>query len=156
MSEGSIALSPFASNCWAMYVKALLEVVVVVSRLLIFPPTRPAACAGVLAVSLTELTKTTLVAALPTIVTVAPLWKPVPLIVMGTPPVIRPAEGTMLAMVGSGAADLTVMLAVFASEQPGGVVTVTFNDVVPIAPAVKVMLAVPAPAVIEPLVMPQT
>ena len=100
------------------------------------------------------LTKTTLVAALPPIVTVAPFTKPVPLMVMGDPPVMRPEPGTTLVTVTGGA--LTVMLADLVSEQFAAVVTVTFNVVVPAAPAVKVMLAVPLPPVMEPLVMPQT
>ncbi len=116
--------------------------------------TWPAACAGVFAVSLMELTKTTLVAAPPPTVTVAPLTKPVPLMMMGEPPVTRPAPGTTLVTVTGET--LTVMLADLASEQPAAVVTVTFNVVVPTAPAVKVMLVVPLPAVMEPLVMPHT
>src|SRR5260221_11837991 len=94
------------------------------------------------------LTKTTLVAGLPPTVTVAPLTKPVPLIVMGEPPVIRPEPGTTLVTVTAGR--LTLMLADFASEQFAAVGTVTFKVVVPTAPAVKLMLAVPLPRGIEP------
>src|SRR5260221_12433052 len=99
------------------------------------------------------LTKTTLVAGLPPTVTVAPLTKPVPLIVMGEPPVIRPEPGTTLVTVTAGR--LTLMLADFASEQFAAVGTVTFKVVVPTAPAVKGLFAVPLRPVLEALRSPQ-
>jgi hypothetical protein len=53
-------------------------------------PTVAAAWAGVMAVILVASTTTTLVAALPPMVIVAPLWKPVPLMVTDVPPIHRP------------------------------------------------------------------
>ena len=55
----------------------------------------PAVPAGVIAVSEVALTKTTFVAALPPIVTVAPLTKPVPVIVTAVPPAIGPLFGAI-------------------------------------------------------------
>jgi hypothetical protein len=104
---------------------------------------------------LVELTTTTLVAAMPPKVTVAPFWKPVPLMVTGLPPVVLPAEGTTEVMVTLGGTAVTLTLADLVSEQPADVVTVTCNVSVPAAPAVKVMLLVPVPAVMVPLVIDQ-
>src|SRR5258706_12160032 len=58
-------------------------------------------------------------------------------------------------MVTDGGGIVTVTFADFASEQPAAVVTVTFSVSVPTAPAVKVMLFVPAPPGMEPLVIDQ-
>ena len=84
---------------------------------------------------------------------VAPLWKPPPLTVIGLPPVVLPADGTTEVIVTGDV--FTVMLADLVSEQPAAVVTVTCRVRVPTAPAVKVMLGVPVPAVIVPLVADQ-
>jgi len=65
--------------------------------------TAPAAWAGVVAVIEVALTTTTLVAALPPIVTVAPAAKPVPLIVTAVPPAAGPEVGAMLLTVGAAA-----------------------------------------------------
>src|SRR3954454_6591098 len=93
---------------------------------------------------------TTFVAAAPPKVTPAPALKPEPLIVTAEPPAMVPPVGeTEVTVTGEA---ITLMFADFVSEQPAEVVTVTCSDIVPIAPAVKVMLAVPAPAVMVPLV----
>ena len=101
---------------------------------------------------LTELTTTTLVAADPPKVTVAPALKPVPLIVTAEPPAMVPPVGETDVTV-TGETPVTVTFADLASLQPADVVTVTLRVSVPAAPAVKVMLLVPAPAVIVPLPM---
>jgi hypothetical protein len=59
----------------------------------------PAVPAGVTAVMEVALTTVTLVAATPPIVTVAPLIKPVPVIVTGVPPTSGPAFGEILVIV---------------------------------------------------------
>ena len=63
----------------------------------------PAVPAGVIAVSEVALTKTTLVAALPPIVTVAPFTKPVPVIVTAVPPIVEPEFGVIEVTVGAAA-----------------------------------------------------
>jgi hypothetical protein len=62
--------------------------------------TAPAACAGVVAVIEVPLTTTTLVAAVPPNVTVAPLAKFVPVIVTAVPPDVDPLFGDTLLTVG--------------------------------------------------------
>ena len=62
----------------------------------------PAVPAGVITVIDVEFTKVTPVASTPPIVTVAPVIKPVPVIVTGVPPALGPEEGEMLATVGTG------------------------------------------------------
>jgi len=62
--------------------------------------TAPAACAGVVAVIEVLLTTTTLVAAVPPNVTVAPLTKFVPVIVTPVPPAVDPLLGLTLLTVG--------------------------------------------------------
>ena len=62
--------------------------------------TAPAACAGVVAVMLVLLTTTTLVAAVPPNVTVAPVTKFVPAMVIAVPPAVVPLFGETLATVG--------------------------------------------------------
>ena len=54
---------------------------------------KPAVPAGVVQVRLVLLTKTTLVAALPPTVTVAPFWKFVPVTVTAVPPTVGPLSG---------------------------------------------------------------
>ena len=61
----------------------------------------PALSAGVVAVRLVALPKTTLVAAVPSIVTVAPLTNPVPLMVMLVPPAVGPLLGLIEVTVGA-------------------------------------------------------
>lgn len=62
--------------------------------------TAPAAWDGVFAVMLVELTTTTLVAAVPPKVTVAPVAKFVPVIVTAVPPAVVPLVGDTLVTVG--------------------------------------------------------
>jgi hypothetical protein len=57
--------------------------------------------AGVTAVIELELPTTTLVAAVPPIVTVMPLTKPVPLMVIVAPPAVRPVVGEIPETVGA-------------------------------------------------------
>jgi hypothetical protein len=64
--------------------------------------TNPAACAGVLAEMEVLLVTTTLVAAVPPNVTVAPLRKPVPVMVTEVPPAELPEFGETLVTVGAG------------------------------------------------------
>jgi hypothetical protein len=61
--------------------------------------TAPATCAGVVAVIEAPLT-TTLVAAVPPIVTVAPVAKLVPVMVIAVPPAVGPLFGETLLTVG--------------------------------------------------------
>jgi hypothetical protein len=60
----------------------------------------PAACAGVVAVIVVAFTTVTPVAAVPPNVTVAPLTKPVPLIVTLVPPAVGPLVGAIPLTVG--------------------------------------------------------
>jgi hypothetical protein len=62
--------------------------------------TAPAVPVGVVAVMLVLLTTTTLVAAFPPIVTVAPAAKFVPAIVTAVPPTVGPVFGATLVTVG--------------------------------------------------------
>jgi hypothetical protein len=62
--------------------------------------TAPAACAGVVAVIEVLLTTTTLVAAVPPNVTVAPAAKFVPAMVTAVPPPVGPLFGVTLLTVG--------------------------------------------------------
>jgi hypothetical protein len=61
-------------------------------------PGVPAGVVAVIVVAVTEFT----VAAAPPIVTVAPDWKPVPVIVIAVPPSAGPELGETVEMVGSG------------------------------------------------------
>jgi len=115
--------------------------------------TAPPACAGVFAVIVVALTKTMFVAVVPPKVTVAPDWKPLPLIVTGRPPLTEPWLGVTDVTVTGGRPTLT--FADFVSEHPADVVTVTCSVSVPAAPAVNVIAFVPVPAVIVPLVIDQ-
>jgi hypothetical protein len=56
---------------------------------------------GVTAVIVVGFTTTTLVGALPSIVTVAPLTKPVPVMVTGVPPSTEPEFGEIVVIVGA-------------------------------------------------------
>src|SRR5438067_2073572 len=78
-----------------------------------------------------------------------------PLTVTALPPVVLPADGTTEVMVTGIGAAVTFTFADFASEQLVDVVTVTLSVSVPTAPAVKVMLAVPLPAVMVPPLIDQ-
>ncbi len=62
----------------------------------------PAACAGAVAVIEMLLTTVTPVAAVPPIFTVAPVRKPVPVIVTGVPPFALPDVGLIELTVGAG------------------------------------------------------
>jgi hypothetical protein len=62
--------------------------------------TAPTACAGVVAVRVVLLLTTTLVAAVPPNVTVAPVAKFVPVIVTAVPPAAAPLFGETLVTVG--------------------------------------------------------
>ena len=62
----------------------------------------PAACAGVVTVIVALLLTATPVAAVPPIVTVAPLTKFVPVIVTEVPPAVVPELGVMLLTFGAG------------------------------------------------------
>src|ERR1041385_472989 len=92
------------------------------------------------------LTTTTFVALAPPNVTLAPLWKPVPLMVTFCPPDDGPLGGvTEVTVTLFAVGGVTVMLSDLVSLQPAAVVTVTCRVSVPAAPAVKVMAAVPWP-----------
>ena len=62
----------------------------------------PAACDAVFAVIEVLPTTATFVAAAPPMVTVAPVRKPVPVIVTEVPPAVVPELGEMLVTVGAG------------------------------------------------------
>jgi hypothetical protein len=64
--------------------------------------TAPAVCAAVVAVIDLLLTTTTPVAAVPPKVTVAPDWKPVPVMVTAVPPAVGPELGAIALTVGAG------------------------------------------------------
>ena len=99
-----------------------------------------------------ELTTTTLVAATPPKVTVAPLRKPVPLIVTDVPPDDEPLDGVTFVTVTRST---TLTLADFVSEQPLLFVTVVVSVSVPAEPAVNVIALVPLPDVIVPPLIDQ-
>ena len=64
--------------------------------------TAPAACAGVVAVIEVLFTTVIPVAAVPPRLTVAPVRKPVPVIVTAVPPLVLPEDGETLVTVGAG------------------------------------------------------
>jgi hypothetical protein len=98
------------------------------------------------------LANTTFVADVPPNFTVAPVLKPVPLIVNGSPPFTEPNDGlTAVTVTGDTA---TVTFAELVDEQPFAV-TVICSVNVPTAPAVKVIEFVPLPEVMVPLVIDQ-
>src|SRR5215510_5852394 len=85
-----------------LYVNPLLKLPLCVSGLVTVTVTAPAACAGVVAVICVPLTTTTLVAAVPPNVTVAPETKFVPVIVTLVPPVAGPEFGLTVPTEGAG------------------------------------------------------
>src|SRR3954454_9263685 len=155
MSDGSMTLSPFASNCTGTYLYPLVSVADDVSGFVTVTLTEPPAWAGVFAVMVVALTTTTFVAAAPPKVTVAPVTKPLPLIVTAWPPVVLPAGGVTEVTVMGGGGTVTLTFADLVSLQPADVVTVTGKVSVPAVPAVYVMLLVPVPPVMVPLVIDQ-
>ena len=80
--------------------------------------TAPAECVGVVAVIRVSLATTTLVAAMPPKLTVAPLVNLVPVIVTLVPPLIEPEPGLTLLTVGALAFTLNLSLAMKASCDP--------------------------------------
>jgi hypothetical protein len=83
-------------------VKQAVQVPDWVSGLVTVTLTAPAACAGVVAVIVVAFTTVTPVALVPPRVTVAPLTKPVPLIVTLVPPAVGPEVGLIPVTVGAG------------------------------------------------------
>ena len=81
----------------------MVSVPVCASVLVTTTLTAPAACAGLVAVIDVEFTTVTPVAAVPPRLTVAPARKPVPVIVIGVPPVVVPDVGEIELIVGAGA-----------------------------------------------------
>src|SRR2546423_15493546 len=92
---------PCGWNC-CPYGKPPLSVPLLLSGFVTVTLTVPAACAGVLAVMLVALTRTTFVAATPPIVTAAPLWKPGPVMVTFVPPATVPNAGAVPVTVTAG------------------------------------------------------
>jgi len=88
--------------------------------------TVPAACAGVVAVMVVLLTKFTLVAATPPMLTVAPDAKALPVIVTDVPPAVEPEFGVMFVTLGPGA-DAYVNPFVTVTDCPPGFVTTMFT-----------------------------
>jgi hypothetical protein len=86
----------------ALYVNAFVFVTEPVSGFVTTTFLAPAVPAGVVAVIVVEFTTVTPVADAPPTVTVAPVWKPVPVIVIGVPPVTNPELGDTVVIVGSG------------------------------------------------------
>ena len=115
--------------------------------------TEPVGWAGVFAVILMELTTTTFVAAVPPKVTLAPLAKPVPLMVTAVPPAAMPLAGLIEFTITGARTTFTLMDVEML--QPLLALTVSLSVSVPGPAAVKVTLLVPEPAVIVPPVMLQ-
>ena len=82
--------------------KPLASVALWPSLLVTVTLTAPAACAGVAAVMVVLLVTTTFGAALPPMLTVAPLAKFVPVMVTDVPPAVVPVFGEPLLTVGAG------------------------------------------------------
>src|SRR5262249_16239710 len=141
----------FESQCFR-YVKPFVSVPLAVLLFVTTTSTVPLPCAGVVAVIFVELTTITLVAGVPPNDTVAPLRKPVPMMLPDVPPALGPVGG-WIAVTVTGSTTLT--LADWASEQPAPVVTVAWSVSAPADPAVKVMALVPLPAVIVPPLIDQ-
>ena len=72
------------------------------SRFVTTTSTAPALCAGVVAVIDVLFTTVTLVAGVSPRITIAPAWKPVPMILTAVPPLADPEVGEMAVTVGSG------------------------------------------------------
>jgi hypothetical protein len=87
------------------YVNAFANVPLCVSGFVTVTLTGPAACAGVFEVKILVLLTTVMmpVTTMPSILTVAPAAKPVPVIVSAVPPAIGPDVGATLVTVGAGA-----------------------------------------------------
>ena len=82
--------------------------------------TAPAACGGVFAVMLVAFTTVTPVAAVPPRLTVAPVRKPVPVMVTAVPPLVVPEVGDIAMTAGAGLAGGAVVLGVVVPPpQPG-------------------------------------
>ena len=82
--------------------------------------TTPAACAGVVAVMEVPLTSITLVADVPPRLTVAPVRKPVPVMVIAVPPLVVPVVGVIEVTVGAGlGGGFDVLGVVVPPPQPG-------------------------------------
>src|SRR2546426_334346 len=79
----------------------------------------PAVPAGVFAVNVVGLTKPTPVAALPPMVTVAPLTKLLPLMVMAVPPLVLPQLGVTDTTTGGGITPTLVKFSVISSTGHG-------------------------------------
>jgi hypothetical protein len=93
------------------YANAFARLPLCVSGFVTVTPTRPAACAGVVAVIDVALVTVTPVAAVPPIATVAPVTKFVPVIVTLVPPPVGPDVGATPTTVGAGAVnDLNVAI----------------------------------------------
>jgi hypothetical protein len=93
--------------------------------------TAPAACAGVVAVIVVLLVTKTLVAGTPPIISVAPVVKPLPLIVTEVPPAVVPEFGVILLTFGVGEVDVLKNSAMLGADAdaPG-------KEVSPIASAI--------------------
>src|SRR5439155_866517 len=105
------------------YVKPLVNVAACVSGLVTVTFAAPAACAGVVAVIVVAFVTLTLVAAVPPMLTVAPVTKFVPVIVTVVPPAVEPDGGAMDVTVGAGPAYVKPLVNVAACVS--GLVTVT-------------------------------
>ena len=84
-----------------------------------------AACAGVVAVIEVGLTTVTPVAAVPPMLTVAPVTKFVPVMVIGVPPVVSPVFGDTVLIVGAGSVYVNPFVNVAACAS--GLVATTFT-----------------------------
>jgi hypothetical protein len=96
-----------------------------VSVLVTTTVTAPAACAGVVAVMDVGPTTFTLVAVVPPKLTVAPVRKPVPVMVTAVPPEASPVFGETEVTVGAGLPPVYVNALVRLPERPVELVTVT-------------------------------
>ncbi|HEY8824113.1 MAG TPA: hypothetical protein VIP07_04430 [Candidatus Limnocylindria bacterium] len=123
----------------ARYVKQPVHVALWLSGFVTTTLTVPAACAPVVPVMLVELVVET-VNADPPSDTVAPVWKPVPVIVTAVPPAIAPVVGANDATVGAGGTYVKQLEHV--ALCPSGFVTATLID--PAACAVVVPVIVVA------------
>jgi hypothetical protein len=85
-----------------LYVNLFNNVLLWLSGFVTTMLTDPAACAPVVAVIVVAETRTTFVAATPPIDTVAPVVKPVPVIVTGVPPKVGPDPGAIEDTTGGG------------------------------------------------------
>jgi hypothetical protein len=95
-----VGLTPEIVGAGAVYVKAFDRVALPPSGFVTMTATAPAALAGVVAVSWVALAMLTFVAACPPTVTVAPVTKLVPVMVIAVPPVVGPVVGATALMVG--------------------------------------------------------